>query len=69
LEIPSSYFCAISSSLSNISDTETTVLFLSFDDDTSKEIQKILVKQQVAKTAQDIFMGIRFVGIQQPKNS
>jgi hypothetical protein len=32
------------------------------DDDTSKEIQEILVNQQVAKTAQDIFMGIRFVG-------
>jgi anti-anti-sigma regulatory factor len=34
---------------------------MSLDDDTSKEIQEILVKQQVAKTAQDIFIGIRFV--------
>ncbi|MGA9168636.1 MAG: hypothetical protein WBZ20_00635 [Nitrososphaeraceae archaeon] len=33
-----------------------------FTYDTSKEIQETLVKQQVAKTAQDIFMGIRFVG-------
>ena len=32
------------------------------DDDTSKEIQETLVNQQVAKTAQDIFIGIRFVG-------
>jgi hypothetical protein len=32
------------------------------DDDTSKEIQEMPVEQQVAKTAQDIFMGIRFVG-------
>ena len=31
------------------------------DDDTFKEIQEMLVKQQVAKTAQDIFMGIRFM--------
>jgi hypothetical protein len=30
--------------------------------DTSKEIQEMLVKQQVAKTAQDIFMGIRLMG-------
>ena len=30
--------------------------------DTSKEFQEMLVKQQVAKTAQDIFMRIRFVG-------
>ena len=30
--------------------------------DTPKEIQEMLVKQQAAKTAQDIFMGIRFVG-------
>jgi cell division protein FtsL len=29
------------------------------DDDTSKEIQETLVKQRVAKTAQDIFMGVR----------
>ncbi len=28
------------------------------DDNTSKEIQEDLVKQQVAKTAQDIFMGL-----------
>jgi hypothetical protein len=27
-----------------------------------KKFKKMLVKQQVAKTAQDIFMGIRFVG-------
>ena len=29
-----------------------------FTYDTSKEIQEMLVKQQVAKTAQDIFMGL-----------
>ncbi|HZI69753.1 MAG TPA: hypothetical protein VFD60_01195 [Nitrososphaeraceae archaeon] len=33
-----------------------------FTYDTSKEIQEILVKQQVAKTAQDIFIGIEFMG-------
>jgi hypothetical protein len=33
-----------------------------FTYDTSKEIQEMLVKQQVAKTAQDIFMGSRFMG-------
>jgi hypothetical protein len=27
-----------------------------------KKFKKMLVKQQVAKTAQDIFIGIRFVG-------
>jgi hypothetical protein len=27
-----------------------------------KKFKKMLVKQQVAKTAQDIFTGIRFVG-------
>jgi hypothetical protein len=27
-----------------------------------KKLKKMLVNQQVAKTAQDIFMGIRFVG-------
>ena len=32
-----------------------------FTYDTSKEIQEMLVKEQVAKTAQDIFMGIRLV--------
>ena len=32
------------------------------DDDTSKEIQEDACKEQVAKIAQDIFMGIRFVG-------
>jgi hypothetical protein len=32
------------------------------DDGTSQEIQEMPVKQQVAITAQDIFMGISFVG-------
>jgi len=32
------------------------------DDDTSKKFKEMLVKQQVAKTAQDIFFGIRSLG-------